>query len=95
MRPIITFTVYGEPATQGSKRAMPIYRKGGVPVMKDGRLVTRVVNDNPRLNDWRHHVAAEAMKHFSGPLLEGAVLLRLEFQRPRPKGRPRPRRERL
>lgn len=82
----IQFQVIGRPATQGSKRAMPIYRKGGQPVMKDGRMLTRVVEDNPRLADWRRQVALAARDEYDGPLLECPIQLCLHFERPRPKG---------
>ncbi len=82
----VEFQVVGKPATQGSKKAMPIYGKGGRPVMKDGRMLTRVVEDNPRLAEWRQEVAAAARRVYEGPLLTGAIFLTLVFERPRPKG---------
>lgn len=55
----IQFRVYGEPKPQGSKKSVPIYSRTG-PVMRDGRVLTRVVNDNPKLGQWRQGVAQAA-----------------------------------
>lgn len=83
-RTVIAFEVIGEPKPQGSKRAVPIYR-GGVPVMKDGRTLTRVIEDNPKLAQWRQEVAHAVRAIYDGPLITGPVQLRLCFGRPRPK----------
>lgn len=80
----IEFSVIGQPVTQGSKRAMPIYRSGK-PVMDNGRPMVRVVNDNPKLVEWRATVAQVARVAYDGDLICGAVSLDLEFVRPRPK----------
>jgi Holliday junction resolvase RusA-like endonuclease len=79
----IRFSVYGEPKPQGSKRVVPIYSKAG-PVMKDGRVLTRCVNDNPKLGEWRQELAHAARKAYSGPLLTGALCVAMTFHRPRP-----------
>ncbi len=86
-KPII-FTVVGKPITQGSKKSVPIYcgpTGAKTPVVKDGRMMTRVINDNPKLSGWRQEVAQAAKAVYSGPLLIGAVQLRLDFTFPRPK----------
>ena len=70
----IDFFVYGQPATQGSKRAF---------VTPSG---VALADDNPRLKDWRAAVAQAARQAYRGPLLEGPVALDLTFRRPRPKG---------
>jgi len=80
----IQFTIYGEPVPQGSKKAVPIY-KGGQPVMKDGRTLTRVVSDNPKLGQWRQQAAETARRHYTGEPISGAVVLTLVFVRPRPR----------
>ncbi len=86
----VTITLYGRPATQGSKRSVAIYRKtkggGSTPVIKNGRVITRVIEDNPRLGDWRQQVARAALAQWSGPLWTGPLKMTAVFQRPRPKG---------
>lgn len=65
---------------------MPILRKGGVPVMKGGRALTRAIEDNADLRHWRQQVASLAAEQMGGePLWDGAVSLCLRFLRPRPK----------
>jgi len=80
----IGFTVYGQPATQGSKKVVPIL-KGGQPVMKGGRPLTRAVNADPKLGQWRQQVAEVAQREYPGEPYLGPVGLRLIFTRPRPK----------
>lgn len=80
----IRFCVIGRPATQGSKKIVPITRGDGTPVIRNDRPLVRAVNDNPRLSDWRRQVAAAAREAYDGPLLTGAVSLSLSFVRPRP-----------
>ncbi|MCE5269162.1 MAG: RusA family crossover junction endodeoxyribonuclease [Planctomycetaceae bacterium] len=82
---MIEFQVLGQPATQGSKKVVPIYGKHG-PIMKDGRVLTRAVEDNPQTAVWRQQVASAARIAYGGPLLLGPIALRLVFERPRPKG---------
>jgi len=53
--------------------------------MKDGHALTRAIEDNPRLAQWRQAVAQVAADAYNGPLLSGPVGLRLVFIRPRPK----------
>ena len=83
----ISFLVYGEARPQGSKKSVAIYR-GGKPVTHQGRVMTRVINDNPHLGDWRQQVATEAVLQWGGPPLARTVPVRLElvFYRPRPAG---------
>lgn len=86
----IQFTVYGEPKTAGSKRAMPIYRQG--PTGK--QLVTRangspvivVIDDNQKSRDWKNAVASAARDAYRGDVLRGALRVTLCFYRIRPKG---------
>lgn len=80
----IEFQVVGEPATQGSKKVVPICNKSG-PVVKNGRVLTRAVEDNPKTAEWRQQVASAARQAYDGPLLTGAVSLTLVFERPRPR----------
>lgn len=81
----IHFSVIGRAMTQGSKKVVPIMR-AGKPVMKNGRALTRAVEDNPKTAQWRQEVAQVARQTYDGPLLVGAVRLSLIFFRPRPKG---------
>jgi Holliday junction resolvase RusA-like endonuclease len=80
---MIAFEVLGKPATQGSKKVVPIYSKSG-PVMKNGRVLTRAINDNPKLSDWRQQVAVAAREAYHGGLLTGAIILTLQYEQPRP-----------
>jgi Holliday junction resolvase RusA-like endonuclease len=79
----IRFAVYGEPKPQGSKKSVPIYSRSG-PVMKNGRVLTRVVNDNPKLGEWRQELSYAARQAYSGPLLCGPLKVAMTFYRPRP-----------
>ena len=81
----IEFVVFGEPKPQGSKRAVPIRRKGGAIVMGKHGPMTRVIDDNPQTKAWRQEVAQVASQAYAGPLLTGPVALTLLFHRPRPK----------
>lgn len=70
---MIQFTVYGEPTTQGSKRAF----------VRGGRAV--VVSHKPRrLSAWREAVAQAAGNTYQGEMLTGPVKLSMCFVRPRP-----------
>lgn len=79
----IRFCVVGQPVTQGSKRVVPIYKQGS-PLVANGRVVTRVVDDNPRLGEWRQEIALAARQAYDGELLLGPLRLELDFVRPRP-----------
>jgi len=82
---LIQFEVVGQPVTQGSKRTVPIYRDGK-PVIKNGHVLTRIADANPRLPQWRQEVAQAARAVYTAPLFIGAMTLDLTFARPRPKG---------
>jgi crossover junction endodeoxyribonuclease RusA len=72
--PVCEFFVDGSPAAQGSKRHVG-----------NGRMVEQSKNVGP----WRDRVAWWARQIYSGPLLLGAVVLRLEFVMPRPTSTPK------
>lgn len=75
---MIKITVYGKPATAGSKQAFPFQRK-------DGSLGVRVKNDNERYKPWRQSLIDAAVE--AGPVwFEEAVGLIVLIYRPRPKG---------
>jgi len=87
----ITFTVLGQAIPQGSKKVVPIMR-GGVPVINNGRTLTRAVNDNPKLSGWRQEIAQVGRAAFSEAtgddepeLLKGPVCLGVTFFRLRPR----------
>ncbi len=82
-RLLVEFTVVGVPKPQGSKIAQPVYR-GGKAVMKNGRPVLVVRDDNRDLKEWRRHVAREAAKHYLDTLIAGPVRLEILFRRERP-----------
>ena len=81
---MIEFDVIGEPKPQGSKRQVPIRNRDGRIVQKDGRDLTRIVEDNPRLPQWKQEIAQAARDVYRGILLEGPLELTLTFYRPRP-----------
>jgi crossover junction endodeoxyribonuclease RusA len=82
---MILFTVIGQPKPQGSKIPQVIYGRDGKPVVKDGRVLTRVRDDNPNTKDWRYLVARTAQEEYDGELLTGPIRLSITFERPRPK----------
>ena len=71
---LITFTVPGKAASQGSKRHVG----GG-----------RMIESSKDLGPWRERVALVASAAMSGPLLTGAVAVELAFVLPRPVSTPK------
>lgn len=86
---MIVFEVFGKPQTQGSTRVVPMPAAGGgyqTDAKGRPRLIPIHAKDK-ELRAWRQDVAAAARRAYGdGPLLEGPILLSLQFQRPRPKG---------
>jgi Holliday junction resolvase RusA-like endonuclease len=92
------FIVFGKPVPQGSKQAQAIYGKGGKPVIKNGRVITVVRNDNDDLQNWRNQVADKALDVYRNAthtspdnikdpeLIAGPISLTIVFVRPRLKG---------
>lgn len=77
----LRFTVYGTPATAGSKRGFPIKRK-------DGTIGVAMVDDSKNGKNWRADVktaATTAMSEARLRLFDGPVRLELTFVRSRPK----------
>lgn len=85
MSTTITFTVYGQALTAGNKTPIPIHVHGK-PLMRNGRIVTRVVEGNPKTKDWKAAVSIAARQAYQGDLLRGPLQLSLTFYRPRPGG---------
>jgi Holliday junction resolvase RusA-like endonuclease len=57
----VEFTVYGDPASQAGMRTVPILRKGGEPVMFNGRPLTRQITEGSKgLKSWRQEVSDAA-----------------------------------
>lgn len=85
-RTVIEFRVVGKPQPAGSKRAVPIRTKAGV-IVRDGRVLTRVIDANPNSAEWKQQVssAARAAVGDAFELLTGPLGLSLEFFSPRPK----------
>lgn len=86
---ILEFFVYGEPATAGSKRGIPIYRgKKGQPREFTGKVA--IVADSHKEaagRGWRSAVQAAALQALAGgqPFPKGLALrVRLTFVLPRP-----------
>jgi len=76
-RSMIQFVVYGQPQPAGSKRAFQHRHTGRIIVTEDAK----------RSRPWKDHVAQAAGEHMNGQtLLDGPLLLELQFIVPRPKG---------
>jgi Holliday junction resolvase RusA-like endonuclease len=86
----ITFEVLGDAKPAGSKRAMPIYRKGAngpqLVTRPNGSPVIAVVDANPKSKDWKNSVRKAGRDAYRGAVLRGPIRLTLRFVRVRPKG---------
>lgn len=88
---MITFTVLGEACPAGSKRAIPIYRKGPdgsreLVMRANGSPVIAVADANPKSKGWKQEVSRAARHAYCGELIDGPIKVTLQFFRPRPKG---------
>jgi Holliday junction resolvase RusA-like endonuclease len=72
----LTFTVYGIPAPQGSKRGF--YNK------HTGRV--QVVESSKKVKPWRQAVTHTALEHINGSPITGPVSVILRFMMARPQG---------
>lgn len=77
-----TFTVLGQPVTQGSKRGIPL-RNGRVALVESG---------GDRLKQWRHAINDEARTHWGEPPLTGPAMVMATFHLVRPASHPKTRR---
>lgn len=78
---MITITVYGTPAPQGSKRAFAVRGKGGVPT---GRIAV-IESSHDRVKSWRQAIIDAALGSDWLPMA-GPLVLEMTFFMPRPKG---------
>jgi Holliday junction resolvase RusA-like endonuclease len=81
----IELFVFGKPEPAGSKKSMPIYRKGGKPVIVNGRIMVNTIDDNPNSKGWKQEVKAAAFSVYRGQPMEGPLRLTLVFIFVRPK----------
>jgi Holliday junction resolvase RusA-like endonuclease len=78
--PTLVIVVYGETAPAGSKRIVPVGKKGGP-------TSYRSIDANPRTQPWKEKVAREAgLAMQDRPLLRGPLEVQFTFYRRRPKG---------
>lgn len=83
----ITFFVAGIPRPGGSKTARLVCRKGGAPVMVNGRpLITTRDAGGELTKNWRSIVAHSAAAAYQGSPLCGALEVQFHFVMPRPRG---------
>ncbi len=79
---MLTFTVIGQPITQGSKLGFVVAGRVVVKDMSNKKTKTQPAG---RLDRWRKHVAKKAKKAFGNQVLwDGPIRLDLEFVLPRP-----------
>lgn len=76
----VSFTVYGLPAAQGSKRYVG-HRKGA-----DGRERAVLIEQSKRVKPWRRHVADAAALARPAELMDGPLVADMVFTFARPKG---------
>ena len=74
-RPVGEFVIFGNPAPAGSKRA--------VPHASTGKVVT--MHANKRTAPWMRQVKQVVGAGYDGSLLDGPVILEMDFFRARPK----------
>jgi Holliday junction resolvase RusA-like endonuclease len=82
MKTRVEFTVLGKPQPAGSKRGIPIYRKG-----KQFTGKVAVVDANKRSKPWQAEIRAAAREAMGdSPLLGYALILEVDFYVARPRG---------
>lgn len=82
---VFSLFVPGLPAPAGSKTAIPLYRRDGAPLMKNGRVIVNVKDSCKRTKPWQALVASMAADVWKDPPLDCALKLRVTFVMPRPK----------
>jgi Holliday junction resolvase RusA-like endonuclease len=83
---MIRFHVPGIPRPGGSKTAKVVYRKGGIPVLVNGRPLVTMRDDAKGNREWRACVADFARQAFAADPLAGPLRLTVVFTMPRLKG---------
>lgn len=84
---LLMFSVDGTPRPAGSKRAFVPRGRNGQPIMRNGRIITTVVDDNAKSRDWKTDVSIAARAAWGArPLLDGPLQVSMTFRRRRPKG---------
>lgn len=80
---MVAFTVFGTPAPQGSKKAIPISRGKGAARVYTGKV--SMVESSAKVKPWRAAVV-EAAKATGAAMLPGGVNVSLTFYLQRPEG---------
>lgn len=85
---LLEFVAYGDPAPQGSKNAIPIYRGKGATKEFTGRVNLKESSD--KVEPWRTAVRQAALRAMRGRALDHRypVIVDMVFTRPRPARRP-------
>lgn len=84
----IHLVFYGKAEPSGSKKSNVVYRKvDGVrqPVMRGGRVLTIVRDDNEKAKPYKDRLAWEAAQQYGGPVLTGPLVVEIVFFEVRPK----------
>jgi Holliday junction resolvase RusA-like endonuclease len=84
----LQFMIVGRPQQRGSKIAQPIYGRDRKPVMKNGRVISVVRDDNPKSESWMEQCrsgAFAAMQQAGMALMTGPIELTAQFYFLRPK----------
>lgn len=85
---VLKFTVPGKPEPRGSKTTIVLYNRQGAPVIdpKTRRVVTRMIDDNPKSDSHMALVGRIGKKAMAGrPLLACPIALAVRFYFKRPK----------
>ena len=77
----VEFTVYGKPATAGSKRGIPYQKKAE----NGGGLGVRMIHDNKRFKSFSAEIKDAAIDAAGGQFFTDAVFMRVCIHRVRPK----------
>lgn len=75
----VAFTVYGIARPKGSTKAF----------MRPGMKFPIVTSDNKSVKGWEESVRAAIQQHCAGAFFEGPVIVRIDFDLPRPKSMPK------
>lgn len=77
----LRIVVEGHPEPGGSKTAMPLRNKhtGKWLHASDGRPLVNVIDANTKAPKWKKAVAAAAADQYDGPLLDGPLLVSMDF----------------